>query len=471
MRFQERNRSLVLCNPVYTGEVGNKELDRNGVLAYEDLSLANSNSTSHHQTVTTSHVSQDTNTDVEQSSSIIDLNSSVSDNPSQKLCKALIHEHYEMQEIPPESALSSNRSNTDRKVNADIVVVPTDPVTGYSVLVRPDKVKQSSSQVEPYESIRVSDPEPTFRKPRTDKVKQHQEKSSNLTAQSLLQSIYQTPSPEPSVSRVPSPQDTSRQTNCDAIYCDSSIPETEGYTLLQDGRPQIHSEHGPAYDTVYLPTIKIRGNKMQSETKHSDCSPGLSVSEPPVTVNICSSRGLDCSDNSGASHYDTASHGQVFQIVHSSGAVQNVPTDVETGYSSMIRPEKFYPLLGPIPAYNKIKVKLDDDDSKMKSQNDNTSSVPAGELFQFPPFTAQNVPTNAETGYSSMIRPEKFCPLPGPIPAYNKITVKLDDGDSQMKTKNDNTSSVPAGDLSLSPPCTALRTSSSNNVVDSHISD
>ena len=456
---------------MYTGEVDNKELERNGVLAYEDLSLANSNSTSHHQTVTTSHVSQDTNTDVELSSSIIDLNSSVSDNPSQKLCKALIHGHYEMQEIPSESALTNNRNDTDCKVNADIVVIPTDPVTGYSVLVRPDKVKQSSSQVEPYESIQISDPEPTFRKPRTDKVKQHQEKSSNLTARSLLQSIYRISSPEQSASRVPSPQDISRHTNCDVMSCDSTIPETEGYTLLRDGRPQLPSEHGPTYDTVYLPAVKIQRDKMKLETKYSDCSPGLTVSDPPVTVNSCSSHCLDCSDNSRASHYDTASHGRVFQTVHSSGAVQNVPTDAETGYSNMIRPEKFYPLPGPIPAYNKIKVKLDDDDSKMKSQNDNTSSVPAGELSQSPPSTAQNVPTNAETGYSSMIRPEKFYPLPGPIPAYNKITVKLDDGDSQMKTKNNNTSSVPAGDLSLSPPCTVLRTSSSDNVVDSHISD
>ena len=389
VRFHKRNRSLALCNPgnVYTGEFHNKEVC---VQAYEDLSLANLNSTSHHQTVTTSHVSQDTNTDVELCSSIIDLNSSLSENPSQELRKALIHKHYEMQEIPPELALSSNRSNTVCKVNADIVVVPTDPVTGYSVLVRPDKVKQSSSQVEPYDSIRVSDPEPIFHKSNNDKLKQHQQRSNDSTVRSFLQSIYRTPSPEMPASRVPSPQDTFQYTSGDMMSYDSSIQETEGYTLLRDGRPQLPSEHGPAYDTVYLPAVNVKGDQVKSETKHSDCSPALTTCEPLLTVNNCSVHGLDCSDNPGASHYETASYG-VFQTVHL--GMQNVPTDAETGYSSMIRSEKFYPLPGPIPAYNKIMVKLDDGDSGMKVKIDSTSSVPPGELSQSPPFTA--LPTSS----------------------------------------------------------------------------
>ena len=376
---------------MYTGEFDNKEVYRIGVPAYEDLSLANSNSTSHHQTVTTSHVSQDMNTDVELSSSNIDQNSSVSKNTSQELRKALIHEHYEMQEIPPELALSINRSNTDCKVNADIVVVPTDPVTEYSILLRPDKVnKQSSSQFEPYDSIRVSDPEPIFRKSSNDKIK-HQKRSNDSTARSLLQSIYQTSSPEQSASRVPSPQDISRHTNCDVMSCDSSIPETEGYTLLRDGRPQLPFEHGPAYDTVYLPAVNIKGDQVKSETKHPDCSPALTICEPLITtVNSCSEHGLNCSDNPGASNYGTASHG-VFQTVHL--GMQNVPTDAETGYLCMICSEKFYPLHGPTPAYNKITVKLDDCDSGMRAKIDSTLSVPPGELSQSPPFTA--LPTSS----------------------------------------------------------------------------
>ena len=140
-----------------------------------------------------------------------------------------------------------------------------------------------------------------------------------------------------------------------------------------------------------------------------------------------------------------------------------VPTDPKTGYSTMLRPDNFQTIPGPFPRYDIIKVNEDGDKSPEETNDlhvtapDITASAAAvtylccnsltqesraprldlnathnstlnpQEISPPSPLTDTQfhvVPTDTETGYSTMLRPDKFQPLPGPVPGYDTIKVK-----------------------------------------------
>ena len=144
----------------------------------------------------------------------------------------------------------------------------------------------------------------------------------------------------------------------------------------------------------------------------------------------------------------------------------NIHTDPITGYSTLLRPDKSQPSSSQVAFYESIKLKggfLEGGDkstaqlncqystlkqdsqptcdishtsshykekSSLESVQSSSESVPIGILLTSPttPTTAHaacTIPTDPETGYSSMLRPDKVVPPPpGPVPHYDVINVK-----------------------------------------------
>ena len=144
----------------------------------------------------------------------------------------------------------------------------------------------------------------------------------------------------------------------------------------------------------------------------------------------------------------------------------NIPTDPITGYSTLLRPDKSQPTSSQVAFYESIKVnegflqagddtvtadvncqystlKQDlqtplpishtnshhkaDSEEKSPPESVQSSSVPKGKLLSSPaiPTVMCTIPTDPETGYSSLLRPDKVVPPPpGPATLYDVINVK-----------------------------------------------
>ena len=146
----------------------------------------------------------------------------------------------------------------------------------------------------------------------------------------------------------------------------------------------------------------------------------------------------------------------------------NIPTDPITGYSTLIRPDKSQPTSSQVAFYESVKVnegfvqagdkgtetvdmncqystlKQDpqtplpishtnshhtevDSEGKSPLESVQSSSVTKGILLSSPaiPTMMRTIPTDPETGYSSLLRPDKVVPPPpGPPALYDMINVK-----------------------------------------------
>ena len=70
----------------------------------------------------------------------------------------VIREHYEMQDLDRVQEEAAGDSDQLKEVRDECDInIPTDPITGYSTLLRPDKNQPTSSQVAFYESIKVNE--------------------------------------------------------------------------------------------------------------------------------------------------------------------------------------------------------------------------------------------------------------------------------------------------------------------------
>ena len=85
---------------------------------------------------------------------------------------------------------------------------------------------------------------------------------------------------------------------------------------------------------------------------------------------------------------------------------------------AQVSPHTYMQCPPSIPSYSTVSLHTD---SRLVTQSERLPS-PVGAI-----------PTNRETGYSSMIRPDKFHPLPGPSPGYDKVTAKQDGDDVQKQ--------------------------------------
>ena len=128
----------------------------------------------------------------------------------------------------------------------------------------------------------------------------------------------------------------------------------------------------------------------------------------------------------------------------------NIHTDPVTGYSTLSRPEKSHPTFNRVPFYESVKVKdfcLQSDDkvtahainyqySTLKQDSHpplitshasgckKTNPQEVSVQYQALPTIKHAIPTDPETGYSSMLRPDRVVPPSGPVPLYHVIRVQ-----------------------------------------------
>jgi hypothetical protein len=136
-----------------------------------------------------------------------------------------------------------------------------------------------------------------------------------------------------------------------------------------------------------------------------------------------------------------------------------IPTDPITGYSTLLRPDKSQPTSNQVAFYESIKLnegffqghdrdtahmncqysRLKQDSQtplaishttsqyKVEKSSFESPSEPAPKgMLQSSPITQttlHTIPTDPETGYSSMIRPDKVVPPPGQVPLYDVVNV------------------------------------------------
>ena len=111
---------------------------------------------------------------------------------------------------------------------------------------------------------------------------------------------------------------------------------------------------------------------------------------------------------------------------------RDIPTDPVTGYSVLLRPNKIKPR-GQISAYESVTVQdvclqLEPDGNQAITQMNNQLQLPLRIISPREALRSSSqskiVPTDPETGYSTMLRPGKVVPPPGPVPVYDVINVK-----------------------------------------------
>ena len=180
-------------------------------------------------------------------------------------------------------------------VSDQIVVVPTDPVTGYSTMLRTDKARANPSQDLAYESSKMNDRPSTINQDASGMSLQ-----SNISYCKLA-SYSQSPS-STSASNILSP--TSIDSNVPHSTCPQlgfpspSLTDTPmvpadlesevGYTILRDGRPQAPTGQGPipVYNTIDLkgvcPPVGVNNDTviLQANDSHGNTHSSDSQSDP-----------------------------------------------------------------------------------------------------------------------------------------------------------------------------------------------
>ena len=444
-----------LCNPVYTGEHNNSDSVKGRYPIYEDVSLGKS--MSNHQSI-----------------SVTALNPTYMSSDL-----TMSRNQFEMLDFFPEALQKQTESNGYRTNGEDrtieTVIVPTDPVTGYSILRRPEKVKPSANKAVTYESIQIEN-EPIFLKPTTDKVKGQNERLKD-PALSHLQTVDNTPTSDMSASesRVPGPQESLKPSAIKTMSCDSTVSEVEGYCVLKDGRPQVPSELGPVYDTINLTTkfsdssaypAKKKVDQSVSEINNSNRGAASIIPHPSSEMSTSSvPRPQESSANDTVTSNPSSLPEMEGYCVLKDDRPQ-LPSDLSLVYDTInLTPKKRV-----IQAGTGMNSSGHDATSSVPQPStvssstlpDNYTTVPQSQdLVDF-----QTVPTDPETGYSKMIRPEKSHQLPSrPIPGYDTVKVELD-GNPRVKLKTDVSSMAVESSQPPPPSTTSLgdHSSPSNNI-------
>ena len=216
--------------------------------------------------------------------------------PSVGRAQANINGRYEMQEpnlySKPSVVQSSDcQQGLQCAVSDQIVVVPTDPVTGYSTMLRTDKIRANPSQDLAYESSRMND--------RPSMINHGMSLQSNISYCKLAS--YCQSSSSTSASNILSP--TSIDSNIPHSMCPQfgfpspSLTDTPmvpadlgseaGYTILRDGRPQVPTGQGPnipVYNTIDLkgvcPPVSVNNDTVILQANDSYGNAHSSDSQP-----------------------------------------------------------------------------------------------------------------------------------------------------------------------------------------------
>ena len=225
------------------------------------------------------------------------------------------------------------------------------------------------------------------------------------------------------------------------------------YTMPIDERTRPSSSPLPVYDTINLkakdslPSVVTLDSNVAKHDSYNGTIPAPTKNAP------------------GRASPPPPTDTKLLSLPETSSALITsiVPTDPKTGYSTMLRPDNFQTIPGPFPGYDIIKVNEDGDKSTEETNDlhvtapDITASAAAvtslccnsltqesraprldlnathnstlnpQEISPPSPLTDTQfhvVPTDTETGYSTMLRQDKFQPLPGPVPGYDTIKIK-----------------------------------------------
>ena len=180
----------------------------------------------------------------------------------------VIRAHYEMQDLDQVEEETAEDSDQLKEVRDECDTnIPTDPITGYSTLIRPDKSQPTSSQVAFYESVKVNEGFVRAGDKGTETV----------------------------------------DMNC------------QYSTLKQDPQTPLPISHTNSHHTE----VDSEGKSPLESVQSLSVAKGILLSSPAIPTMTCT-----------------------------------VPTDPETGYSSLLRPDKVVPPpSGPPALYDMINVK------------------------------------------------------------------------------------------------------------------
>ena len=375
-RLRDDNSSpLGMHNPVDTVESQLRN-ERVAYPAYEDVSLQinhGMNTVSASNPIRTEHSNQQSERDSHNTMPY--LASQLS--PRTKEVQNVNNGQYEIIEL---SSVSADQ-HTITQSNSDTIMVPTDPVTGYSTLVRQEnKERSAKSQDLVYATVKVNG------------CRHAQKPVSGTTKRNINDSDSQS-------SRVPLPQAT-LGSSTEEVSVLPDDPET-GYCVLKDDRPQPLPNAGPLYDTINLNTMDTpplkcsESNEKSLETK--DGSAYSSINHTPLP------------NSSNDREHDFG--GEASLQVNCSSTLpkdtqsQAVPTDPKTGYSTMIREGKFTPLSGPIPAYDSIQLEPNcDQDQKQTKASSNTAAATTAACPQM--ISADSVDSSLTSSITSTLEPK-----------------------------------------------------------------
>ena len=218
----------------------------------------------------------------------------------------------------------------------------------------------------------------------------------------------------------------------DPVYNDvavSSGPETTASASLVHKTQTSHRTSEPALDpTITASHISLELSPTESSvpTPLSQPSSGAKINNHEM-LHLSSIEELypvqmNCDTKSDPSQYRSADK-------------LTIPTDPVTGYSTMLRPDKIKPP-GQVSPYEIVTIKDGclqfgpDGNQTVTPVNNHLQQDPQPPLTISPrealPASSQStvVPTNPETGYSTMLRPGKVILPPGPVPLYDVINVE-----------------------------------------------
>ena len=157
---------------------------------------------------------------------------------SPRTMRVLNNGRYEMMELPLLKEESVDETNEHK---TDTVIVPTDPVTGYSTLLRADNGQSTKSQDLVYDSIKVNNRvKPSLESPSVPLLVSPNNKNDEVSEASRF------------ASRVPCPLETLKCSEKDVCMISNSDDNETGYCTLKDDRPQPPPGTGPLYDTLNL---------------------------------------------------------------------------------------------------------------------------------------------------------------------------------------------------------------------------
>ena len=396
--------------------------------------------------------------------------------PSVGRTQANINGRYEMQELNLYSEPSVVQSSDCQQrlqhavnFNDQIVVVPTDPVTGYSTMLRTDQVRPNPSQDLAYASSKVLSMmnQDVSRMLLQLNISYCEPASNSQSPSSTSASNILSPtSTDSNVTRSTCPQlGHSSPSHTDTPVVPAADLESEtGYAILRDGRPQALTgqERIPIYNTIDLkgvgPPVRVNDNRVMLQANNSYGNAHSSDSQPDPSLTFLKS-GASVLLNTNP--LISLSPKRASPLTHTQ--THEIPTSPETGYSTMLRDERTRPSSSPLPIYDTINSKAKDsfpsvvtlvsnvakDDSYNGTIPAPTKNVP-GQASRPPPtdtkllslpetssaLITSVVPTDPKTGYSTMLRPDKFQRKPGPFPGYDVIKVS-EDHEESTEEKND----------------------------------